>query len=147
MLNSCLSFPKVEWKVVGNSGYWSFIAFCMNSFMKKRSSKPSLTNLTKPLLKCRVTKNPLKCGVIVNCPKFYLYFWYSHSFMQTCPLKNNDHLHPNTNLDHWLPKLTIKKPVKPSKSANKCKYQSYNWMRLKTWSGIFAFLSTPSKNS
>jgi len=72
--------------------FWELLImsyFQMNSFMKKRSLKPSLTNLTKPLLKCRVTKNPLKCGVIVNCPKFYLFppFWYSHSFMQNCPLK------------------------------------------------------------
>jgi len=78
------SFLKFIVLLITNSANISI--FQMNSFMRKRSSKPSPTNLTKPLLKCRVIKNLLKCRVIiVNCRKFYVVstFWYSHSFIQT----------------------------------------------------------------
>jgi len=77
----------------------------MNSFMKKRSSKPSPTNLTKPLLKCRVIKNPLK---------FILLYANFYSFYQ-------HQLQPNTTFRPLVTLKSLSKNVK-HQSANKCKY-------------------------
>merc|ERR1712183_492079 len=61
----------------------------MSSSTRRRSSRPSPTNLTRPSLKCPVTENKncsvLQLSLTSYLPCFFVYFLYnSHSHLGCC---------------------------------------------------------------
>jgi len=65
----------------------------MSSSMRKKSSKPSQTNLTKPLLKCRVINIITKCSYVLSAPSPHYLHCKSSLYLQPkantkCKLKN-----------------------------------------------------------